>query len=167
MKSTGLSDTLIHPDVIKWWIDKGMAVYKKYALDVTDLLIFDSHVPRCAVEPNPRQPSYRGRLGMLGGAVPRELVDDANRAKRIKHVGMQYRRTGQGILDANGHMLYPTSLFKLTPDDWPPQYQELRRKRQAIQDAGVPWCAALPSDKDTREAENKRLAREFLGIWGS
>lgn len=163
VKTTGLSDTLVHPKILKWWIDAEMAIYKKYKLEPTDILLFDSHVVHCAVEPTPQSPTLRGRLGMLGGAVPRDLVNDKNAAKRMEIVGMQYRGTGQGIIDTNPHLAFPMSLHRIKPDDWPDNYKKLKRKRETIKQGKQPWYAAASSDTQ-EERENKRLVRGFLGV---
>ena len=100
---------------------------------------------------------------MLGGAVPRDLVSAQSASKRSKIVGMEYRGTGQGILDTNAHLAFPMSLYRMKPAEWPENYRKLKRKRETIKESGTAWY--IPSALDSPDEElNKRLVREFLGV---
>ena len=100
---------------------------------------------------------------MLGGAVPRDLVSAQSASKRAKIVGMEYRGTGQGIVDTNAHLAFPMSLHRMKPAEWPENYKELKRKRETIKESGTAWY--IPSALDSPDEElNKRLVREFLGV---
>ena len=52
------------------------------------------------------------------------------------------------------------SLHRMKPAEWPDNYKNLKRKRDAIKESGTAWYS--PSALDSTDEElNKRLVRQF------